>query len=537
MRSFAAALATVALLSSPGAGLRLRSDFTRDLQLSAELGLDPDLLLKNRHVLHTLLEQPSTIPAEYVPIPIDHEDPHVVLYSGRPVFLYDAGESSAEPSLVHLTSETSFFNSMIQEFNAIGILWEHRYYGQSLPYPVTNTTPPEQMKYLTTRQALADIPYFARTFTRPDYPRTDLTPASTPWVMVGGSYPGIRAALARKEYPETIFAAFAASAPVQAQINMSIYFDQVYRGMVSGGLGNCVKDLHAALQYIDDQLAHPDTAKTMKQLFFGVGAEQNSNEDFGAALAGIYGYFQSHGVDGGEGGLRSLCGYLEVDPRTNESAGANGLAPAYGAQYVAERWASWPTFVEVVNSNMETNCKGLDSTTARSCVLNNPPTDADTLSWTWQYCSEWGFYQSNNVGAHSLLSRYQTLELMQRQCNEIFPEASKQGILPPQPKAAALNQEFGGWTIRPSNVYFSAGEFDPWRTLSLLSNEDFAPQGVSLTTQIPPCGVQPGADKVFGFVGANSVHCFDFRTDSAVGEESRGYFIQALKEWLPCFGK
>ncbi|KAL4735421.1 serine carboxypeptidase S28-domain-containing protein [Aspergillus similis] len=539
--------AFAASLASFASGFGLRSDLTKGLQLAAELGLDSDLLLKDPPSFRTAVTQVNT-PAEYVLLPIDHDNPAIGTFRNRywvndayyvpggPVMLYDVGEADGERSSAHLTSKVSFFPPLLQEFGAIGIVWEHRYYGDSLPYPINNHTPPERWKYLTTRQALADIPTFAENFTRPGLQKYDLTPGSTPWVMIGGSYPGARAAFARNEYPDTIFASFATSAPVQAQINMSVYHEQIYRSMVANGFRNCASDIHAALDYIDDQLSREDTAATVKQLFFGAGAEKNSNEDFTLALAMIYGSFQAYGIDGPAGSLGEFCRYLESDPVTGQTAGASGLAFRLGNRYLAERWAAWPIFTPLINVNYETNCKGLNKSAAPSCELNKPVTDASAIAWTWQYCTQWGFYQSNNEGIHSLLSRYQTLEYQQVRCNRQFPDAVKNGLLPPQPQVDALNTEFGGWNIRPSNVYFSAGEFDPWRTLTLLSAEQFSLQ-LNVTSDIPRCGVRTSPDTVFGYVGANQVHCFDFQSGSYAGEVSRGYFRRALKEWLPCFEK
>ncbi|KAL2866908.1 putative serine peptidase, family S28 [Aspergillus lucknowensis] len=541
-------IALGALFFSCVAGLGLRSDLAKALQLSAELGLNPDFVLKDRGSSRTSAAKfgQAEIPAEYVSIPIDHDRPSHGTYQNRfwvneafytpggPIMVYDVGETNAEGSASHLTSSASFFRNLLQEFHAMGIVWEHRYYGASLPYPITNHTPPEHWRHLTTEQALADIPYFADNFTRAAYRDIDLTPQSTPWVMIGGSYPGIRAALTRQEYPDTIFASFASSAPVQARIDMSSYYEQIYRGMVANGYRNCTQDIHSALEYIDDQLSQESTAVTMKQRFFGIGAEQNSNEDFTAALAGIFGYFQSYGLGGPTGSLDEFCRYMESDTETGLSAGPEGIM-VRSSQYLAERWAAWPVFTQMVNYNLKTNCRGIDNSTAPSCELNNIPKDADAIAWSWQYCSQWGFYQSGNAGVHSLLSRFQTLEYQQFQCNQLFPEAVESGILPSEPQADVLNNELGGWSIRPSNVFFSSGEFDPWRTLSLLSTEDFAPQGITITTEIPQCGVPTAENTVFGYVGANSFHCFDFQPETGVGEESRGYFIRALKEWLPCF--
>jgi hypothetical protein len=142
-----------------------------------------------------------------------------------------------------------------------------RYYGESLPYPVSHDTPPEHLKYHTTKQARANIRYFAESFGRASFHwgELDLRPQSTPWIMIGGSYAEIRAAFTRNGYPETIYAAYASSAPVHAQVYMGVYYDQVYRGMIANGYESCVKDIQAALKYIDDQLARNETSATIKQ--------------------------------------------------------------------------------------------------------------------------------------------------------------------------------------------------------------------------------------------------------------------------------
>jgi len=392
------------------------------------------------------------------------------------------------------------------------------------------------MIYLSNEQALADIPYMARNFTLEGYADVDLTPSSTPWIMAGGSYSGMRSAFTREKYPDTIFASWASSAPVQAKVDMSIYFEQVYAGMVFKGHSNCTKDIKVALEYIDAELSkNASSAAAIKKLFFGEGAEKNNNGDFTTALAGLYGYFQAEGLGGGDGSIENFCRHLETDPVTFQPAGPRGFAPYRGREYMARRFASWPPWQELVNVNYKTNCGGLNESLPLSCILNPRYTDVSNISWLWQVCTEWGFYQSNNFGPHSLLSKYQTVEYNQALCTRQFPEAAKRGIIPKSPEVNRVNRETGGWTMRPSNIYWSGGQFDPWRTLSVLATESFAPRGVNFTTEIPKCNVATGQDSVFGYIMQNAEHCFDMRRGFAAGEISRGYFRQALKEWLPCF--
>ena len=83
-------------------------------------------------------------------------------------------------------------------------------------------------------------------------------------------------------------------------------------------------------------------------------------------------------------------------------------------------------------------------------------------------------------------------------------------------------------------MYWSGGQFDPWRTLSPLSSESFSPHYKS-TQDIPQCGVSTSADTLFSYVMDNAQHCYDFRTTFPGGASSRQNFIDALTQWLKCF--
>ena len=60
--------------------------------------------------------------------------------AGGPVFLYRAGENKGEESLGYIASKNgtadenlTFFEMMLKNFNGMGVLTEHRYYGKSIP--------------------------------------------------------------------------------------------------------------------------------------------------------------------------------------------------------------------------------------------------------------------------------------------------------------------------------------------------------------------------------------------------------------------
>jgi hypothetical protein len=108
-------------------------------------------------------------------------------------------------------------------------------------------------------QALEDVVLFANNFTLPSgspaasrlLSKDALQAPKTPWIFIGGSYPGARAAMLRVRNPDTIFASWASSAPVQAQVNMASYYEAVQRGLPK----NCSADYAVAVKFADDALS------------------------------------------------------------------------------------------------------------------------------------------------------------------------------------------------------------------------------------------------------------------------------------------
>lgn len=101
-----------------------------------------------------------------------------------------------------------------------------------------------------------------------------------------------------------------------------------------------------------------------------------------------------------------------------------------------------------------------------------------------------------------------------------------------------LNKVLGGWNIRPSNTYFTNGDMDYWRKVSIDSDLPGAPK-VEVTQEIPKCGVSPGTDKVFGYTISNATHTYDINggNPGEVTERPKviALFHTALREWLLCF--
>ena len=123
-----------------------------------------------------------------------------------------------------------------------------------------------EWRYLTADQALEDFAVFAKNFTLPSASRIKLSspdalrPQNTPWIVIGASYPGVRAALLRVRSPDVVFASWASSAPVQAQINMASYYEAAERALPR----NCSADWVSVTKYVDGILMGTNTTEQIR---------------------------------------------------------------------------------------------------------------------------------------------------------------------------------------------------------------------------------------------------------------------------------
>ena len=89
--------------------------------------------------------------------------------------------------------------------NGSVVLLEHRFFGQSNPYPDLTT---ESLRVLTLQQAIDDHEYFIENVQLPIPGGDQVGPDKAPWVLFGGSYPGALASYTLYKYaPLSIYRA------------------------------------------------------------------------------------------------------------------------------------------------------------------------------------------------------------------------------------------------------------------------------------------------------------------------------------------
>jgi hypothetical protein len=208
---------------------------------------------------------------------------------GGPVFVLGAGETSGEDRIPFL--EKGIIYEIAKATKGIGVILEHRYYGTSIPTPDFST---ENLRFLTTEQALADSAYFATNVVFEGLEDVDVSPDVTPWVAYGGSYAGAFVAFLRIVYPDVFFAAISSSGVPEAIWDYWEYFEaaRVYApepcSETTGKLTHVVDTI-----LLDESLS--EHIPQLKQVF-GLGGVTD-NTDFAAALRGGIYSLQSYNWD------------------------------------------------------------------------------------------------------------------------------------------------------------------------------------------------------------------------------------------------
>ena len=78
--------------------------------------------------------------------------------------------------------------TIAQQLNGATVMLEHRFFGESNPYPNSTT---QSLRVLTIQQAIDDLVYFSQTVDLPMKNGDQVKPHMVPWILVGGSYSGM----------------------------------------------------------------------------------------------------------------------------------------------------------------------------------------------------------------------------------------------------------------------------------------------------------------------------------------------------------
>ncbi|KAI9281102.1 serine carboxypeptidase S28-domain-containing protein [Sporodiniella umbellata] len=405
---------------------------------------------------------------------------------GGPVILYNAGESPADARAHYVINSTMF--ELAKRLKGIVLVMEHRFYGLSLPS--TNYTA-ETLTTLNTAQALEDMADFIRFAKVPD---VEIAPESK-YIVYGGSYSGNLAAWMRLKYPDLVFAAVPSSAPVQMKFNYFEYFDPIHQY----GPTHCIHAIKTTILHVDHILFSP-FAQAKKNLKAKFGLEDlEHDDDFADTLSFPLGLWQNMSPTSNPF-VEEFCSIFEGLTTVSDYLDAYGR---YIQKQVKEACEDTPSVSHCLSSRNPENYKDVD----------NP-----SRAWLWQVCTEYAYWQTSSpIWRSTLVSRKLQASWYQRQCPLAFGEHN----IPSLPKWKQINQEYKGWFLNLDRVFWIDGEWDPWRTLSVQSNN--APNRAGW------------AGDAHYVVLPKSVHHWDFFTSDSVSEaikSAQNQVFHAIQGWL-----
>lgn len=374
---------------------------------------------------------------------------------GGPVFVIAAGEAEASERLPFLSH--GIVSQLAAKYNGIGVILEHRYYGKS--YPVDALTP-ENIRFLSTDQAIADYAYFARNVVFPGLEHLNLTASRVPWIAYGGSYAGAFVAFLRKLYPDVYWGAVSSSGVTAAIEDYWEYMEPIRQF----GPSDCIKVLQTSTDIVDRVLIdHADNESLRLQLQSAFGLSSPlADVDFAAMLSLPLGSFQGRNWDpavGSDGFLQYCTNITSSDllyPDT-EAVAESVKELIHVAGYDATNFSLVTQILNYAgyfNTTIFSQISNANHPVARTRILPR----SDSTSWAYQVCTEWGYFITGSSVPSDimpLVSRLIDLSYTSSTC------ASEFAITTP-PNTDIINKH-GGFDFSHSRVAIIDGLADPWR--------------------------------------------------------------------------
>lgn len=369
---------------------------------------------------------------------------------GGPIFIMIGGEGTANP--IWMVEGTWLQYAM--NYNAICFTLEHRFYGKSHP---TSDLSVENLSYLSSEQALADLAYFI-TYIRDKY---KLIPNKL--ITLGGSYPGSLSAWFRVKYPHLVDGAVATSAPIFAVLNFVDYLGVVSQALDTTG-PMCNKMVSSAHMTVKKLIQTEQGRMGLKKMFkLCDGIDLTDKMDMANFYSSIAGNFEGvvqynkdnrafEGAVGTNITVKTLCDIMCDDTRgeaINRYADVNSLLLSTYSEKCLD--ASYKGMIDDLTKT------GWNSSASEG-----------GRQWMYQTCTEFGFYQTSDLTDQPFTGF--SLDFSLQQCIDIYGKKFTADLI--QKGINRTNTNYGGYGMRPTKVVFPNGSIDPWHALSFTTNVD-----------------------------------------------------------------
>ncbi|XP_055328720.1 putative serine protease K12H4.7 [Paramacrobiotus metropolitanus] len=363
---------------------------------------------------------------------------------GGPVFVMIGGEGPENP----IWMVEGQWIRWAEKFNALCFNLEHRFYGKSHPTPDLST---ENLRFLSSEQALADLANFITN-------QTASRGIKKPKVITfGGSYPGSLSAWFRSKYPHIVHAAISSSAPVVAVEDFTQYLE-VVKNSLARFSPQCVDNVAAASAQLEEALQKPvSTKKLQTQFQLCTPIDVTVKKDVQNLVESLAGNFE--GVVQYNRDNRAFEGALATNITIETLCDIMGDTSKGTA---LERYAQ----VNALLLNAyEQKCLNFTYQSFLDPLLDVQWSDSTSeggRQWTYQTCTEFGFFQTSDSASQPFSSMF-PLKFFVDQCKDLFNISEpvlQRGI-------QSTNLYYGGLDLHTERVMFVNGDIDPWHALGI----------------------------------------------------------------------
>ncbi|WKX92494.1 hypothetical protein Q1695_010488 [Nippostrongylus brasiliensis] len=377
---------------------------------------------------------------------------------GGPMFLMIGGEGPESSRWV--LNENITYLTWAKKFGATVYLLEHRYYGESIVYD-RNGQPNGDLTYLSSLQMLNDVANFIRTINS-----RMSTPAT--WITFGGSYSGALSLWMRELFPDVVHGAVGSSAPVEAKVDFYEYLEVVEQSVRSYS-EECADNIAQGFQSMHQMVLTGPGRKNLSDIFTlspPWDPETDVSEiDVQFFFSNIYGQFQGAVQYSGDNtggyalgyGIPEMCNFMtnsSSDPLTNI---------ALFNQYMTVFYQGGGAFKNTANSYA-------DFIAYLKAWGTEQPGDAASALWTWQTCTEFGYFQSSDA-SYSIFGSPTPVNLFTHMCADVFG-AQYTAATVEQSVQRTLQLYGGRDNYKGTNVVIPNGSVDPWHALGKYTSND-----------------------------------------------------------------
>uniref|UniRef100_A0AC35FM65 Uncharacterized protein n=1 Tax=Panagrolaimus sp. PS1159 TaxID=55785 RepID=A0AC35FM65_9BILA len=368
------------------------------------------------------------------------------------IFLIIGGDSTINEKWISNPNVT--YLKWAKKMKAQVFLLEHRFYGESQPAEDLSI---ENLKYLTSKQALKDIENFIQ-IKKDEY-------KNSKWITLGGSYGGTLSAWFREKYPELTVGAVGSSAPLHIKTNFFEYLQVVQRSLFYYD-PKCGQNIKTVFSDIFSSFYSSQKTSQLNTIFKLSNVLTNSKDSF---YKDSQVFFSSI--------LSTFKTAIQFDG-INANFNQNG----FGIENVCEIMINGTDLKENLKnvfSYMNPNNDIIDSDYLKDIEnLQNVSFDgniySDMRAWLWQSCTEFGYFQTTDLGKNIFGSTV-SIDFYIDLCTDVF------GFNRTEIDASIFSTKYSYGELQNfngTNLALIYGTQDPWHALGYFTM-NFNPHGIT----------------------------------------------------------